>query len=92
MQLLFQANPQKAEPQKSMVAECPSVQLSVHFSRQENSSFLEEGFCAVCNNETFFCYNLVQIVAVTQIATIRLICEALSKSIQRQTGIRVHRA
>lgn len=56
MQLLFQANPQKPEPHKSAGVEHPSAQLSVHFSRKEDISCLDEGFCTVCNNETFFYY------------------------------------
>lgn len=78
MQLLLQANPLKAESQKSMVSECWSVQLSTYFS-QKKDSFLGEGFYIVCNNETVSYYE----ASAIQVATMHLICPALSKSIQR---------
>lgn len=79
MQLLLQASPPKAESQKSMVAECQSVQLSTYFSQKEDS-FLGEGFYTVCNNETVSYYE----ASAIQIATMHLVCRALSKSIQRR--------
>lgn len=54
-------------------------------SRKEDNGFLDEGFHTVHSNEIFSLLpDLMQIVAVIPIATMHLICQVLSKSIQRQ--------
>lgn len=74
-------------PTKTRMSKVNGSRVSVS-SKKEYNGFLDRGFHTVHNNEIFYLLSdFMQIVAVILIATMHLICQVLSKSIQ--TGIRV---